>query len=384
MEGKVSVPVVNQPSRQKLLLLLGLVVVLGLGIVWYLNYGSRPYSVDMSKVKTGNPTAQKVSGKVNFAGILDADNKAMVSSQVSGVVSQVLVKEGDSVKQGQVLISLDKKDVQTQLDQAQLNVQKSQAATDQAKLAYDQAEVDYERNQKLLETGAISAKQFEQVTMQRDLTKSQYDTALNVGVPAAQEALQQTQLVMNKTDITSPIDAVVASCAVNPGDYINVNTGGPVLTLVAPKQITLLANAAEGIVSSLQPGQKATVAIDAFPGTTANGEISYISPVSIATGQYYPVRIVLQNPDGLFKPGMTAGAEIEITADYPVVVPKTALFRRDGQTYVYVIKEGKAVQTQVEVGLQGDQAAAVLKGLTVGDKIVTEGTDVIVNGMSLP
>ena len=379
----------NQPearkSLKKLLPILGAVVVLGAALLVYTLMSGSPISAaNPGTIKTGHPTSQDLAGTLDITGVLDSNGKANISSQVSGLVAQVMVNEGSKVKPGDVLASLDKKDVQVQLQQAQISLQKAQYTADQAKISYDKAEIDYERSLVLFQAQAISQSALEQSKQNRDLNQSQYDAALKTGVPAAQETLNQAQLAMNKTDLISPIDGTVATCSINAGDYINANTSGPVITIVANDQITLAANVNEKAINWLNPGQKADVHMDNLPGIKADGEISYISAESMPTGQLFPVKIALQNPDGQLKPGMTASASIHITKTSPVTVPKTAIFRRDGQICVFIVKENKAVQTRILVGLQGDEYVAVDQGLTINDLIVTEGTDAVIDGMTLP
>lgn len=379
----------NQPEsrnlRKTLLPILGLVVVLGAAILIYTLMSGSPISAaNPSTIKTGHPTSQDLAGTLEITGVLDTNGKANISSQVSGLVDQVMVKEGSKVKQGDVLASLDKKDSQVQLEQAQTNIQKAQYAADQAKIACNKAKTDYERSLQLFQAQAISQSALEQSQQNRDLTQSQYDTALKTGIPAAQQALDQARLAANKTDLISPIDGTVATCSINPGDYINANTSGPVITIVGDDQITLAANVNEKAVNWLSLGQGAEVQVDNLPGINMNGEISYIGAESAPTGQLFPVKIALQNPDGQLKPGMTASARVHITKTSPVTIPKTAVFRRDGQTCVFVVKDNKAVQTKILVGLQGDESVAVDQGLTIDDLIVTDGTDAVIDGMSLP
>lgn len=379
-----NIPLIKKP-RGKILPILILIIVVILGTVLYtvLNRG-QDLAADNNGLKTGSAVRQNLTGDVNITGILDSNGKANISSQVSGMVAQVNVKEGSKVKHGDILASLDKKDFQAQLDQARINVQKAQYTVDQAKIAYNQAESDYERMQQLFETGAISKSDLEQIAQKRDISKSQYDAALNTGIPAAKEALNQAQLTLNKTDLISPLDGTVAACSINPGDFINANVSGTVITLVTSGNVTFAGNVSEDCITQLKLGQKADVQIDNPPGANVSGEISYISPISIPTGQFFPVKITLPNSGGQLKPGMTAGATIHVQMTNAVTVPKAAVFRRDGQTYVFVVKDKKAVQTMITVGLQGDKFVAVTQGLTAGEQIVTDGTDAVLNGMTLP
>jgi len=356
--------------RQKIHPIAGLLIMLSLIIGVFLFMNIRPAQVIDNSIKIGRAAQQEITGDVNVTGVLDSNGKTSIASQVSGLVAQVMVQEGSNVQQGDILASLDKRDLQEQLNQAQINVQKARYAADQAKIAYDQTQNDYARSQQLFQAGVISQSDFEQITQKRDLSKSQYDTAFNTGVPAAEIALNQARLALNKTDLISPLDGTVATCSINPGDYINANTSGPVITIVSHDKITLAGNVDEDTVNWLKLGQKADVFIDSLPGTVMTGEIDYLGAESIPTGQLFPVKIRLLNPDHQVKPGMTASAKIHIDLSSPVTVPKSAVFRRDGQTCVFVIKDKKAV--------------SVVQGLNTGEQIIMDGTGAVINGMILP
>jgi RND family efflux transporter MFP subunit len=368
---------------RKLLPILGAIIVLT-GIGFFRMAHSSPISAaDPGSIKFGTAGRQNFVGIVEITGIIDVGGKSILSSQVSGIVDEVLVKEGSKVKKGDILASLDKHDFQVQLNQAQINMQKAQYAADQAKIAYDQAEADYDRSRQLYEAGVLAKSDFEQLTQKRDLTKSQYEGAVNTGLPSAQESLKQAQLALNKTDLISPVDGTVATCTINSGDFINANTSGPVITLVTDDKVNFAGNVNESLINDLKLGQKSTIQIDNLPGVNVQGEMSYISEIAIPTGQFFPVKITVQNADGKLKPGMTATAKLNVEVNNAVTVPKSAVFRRNGQTCVYVIKDNQAVKTIISIGLQGDSAVSVTEGITAGDIIVTEGTDAVMDGMTI-
>ncbi|MHB1651861.1 MAG: efflux RND transporter periplasmic adaptor subunit [Desulfitobacteriaceae bacterium] len=333
-------------------------------------------------VKVAAVGAQTVEGDITLSGIFDAVDKAVVTSQLPGKVKDIKVKEGSRVKKGDLLISLDPADLQAQLEQAQLGEQKSQFVVDQAKLAYDNAQADFTRNQQLLTAGVISQKQFEQITLQRDLAKSQYDTAVNVGLPSAQSAVNAVQLNIVKTAILSPMDGIVATRGVEMGD--NVSPGTPLVSVVSTGDPVLIGNISESALSLLQVGQKAEVLADTIPGSKFTGEIGFISPVSVPTGQFFPLKLSVHDPNGQLKPGMTGSAKIHVQVKAAVAIPNSALFRRDGKNYVYVVKEGKAVKTPVKLSFQGDKESSITEGLAVGDSIVIQGTDDLLDGMKIP
>jgi RND family efflux transporter MFP subunit len=368
---------------KKILPILGIVIVFTGFMMFRLIHNTPMIAADTDSIKIGTINRESFTGTVSVTGILDANGKSVISSQLSGVVAEVMVKEGSKVKKGSILASLDKRDFQVQLNQAQINVHKAQNTADQAKITYDQAQTDFGRSEQLFEAGVLAQSDLEQIRQKRDVYQSQYEAAVHVGLPAAQESLKQAQLALDKTDLVSPIDGTVVTCTINPGDFINANTTGPVITIVRDDQINFTGNVPENVLIDLALGQRAEVEADNLPGASVYGQIISISQVSIPTGQFFPVKISIQD-SGNLKPGMTATANIHVDVNHALSVPKRAVFRRDGQNCVYVVNEHQAVKTVVSIGIQGENTVSVLEGISAGDRIVTEGTDAVLDGMTLP
>lgn len=148
--------------------------------------------------------------------------------------------------------------------------------------------------------------------------------------------------------------------------------------------LMLPPNVAEALVNQLKVGQKAQIGVDTVPGVDFNGEIAFISPVSIPTGQFFPVKITVTDTDERLRAGMTVTARINTAESDFLAISNTALFKRDRRDFIYLVKDGKAVRTSVDIGLQGDKLSAIVKGLNAGDQIVVGGTDQVIEGMALP
>jgi len=364
-------------------LLLSLLVILGLvfGLRSLVRY-EQAWQPDYAQVRTGVVTKQTLVAQLNVTGILDAENKSVVTSPLPGTVANMAVKEGSEVKKGDVLFTLDQKDLLVQLAQAQFGMDKARAAAEQAKIAYDNAQTAYDRSLRLYQAGALSQQQLEQVQMQRDVAKSQYDTALLVGLPSAQAGVQAVQLSLAKTTVMSPIDGVVAACSIAAGD--NVGPGVPLLTVVSARTLTLTGTVPEEALTNLHAGQSAQVSVDSFPGATFPARIALISPESIPTGQMFPVRLTLGNADPRLKPGMTASASIQVELDGTLALPNGAVFHRDGQDCVYVIRNGQAFKQAVDTGLKNERFTQVVSGLKEGDQVVISRADLVYEGMKIP
>jgi len=318
------------------------------------------------------------SGQLALTGIMDVQEKANLSAQLPGIVTNVGAKEGSFVKKGDVIISLDKKDLLSQLEQAKAGLANSQAQAEQARLNYENAENDYKRFQELFKSGAIAQQQMEQITLKRDIAKSQYETAQGAGLQAAQATINAINLNLAKMDIQSPINGILVTSNVSVGDTIG--PGIPLGTIVAIDQLALSGNLAESQINYVKVGDPVEVSVDSIPNRTFTGKISYISPISIPTGQFFPVKVAIDNPEGILKAGMTAMAKITVKNSSVLVIPNSALLRRDDKDYVMVVKEGKAVKTAVRTGLKNEESTVIVQGLQDGDRIVINGVDGLADG----
>ncbi|WP_084295951.1 efflux RND transporter periplasmic adaptor subunit [Desulfitibacter alkalitolerans] len=332
-------------------------------------------------VKTDEVKVMDFSGQLSLTGIMDAQEKSNLSSQLPGIVTNVGAKEGAFVKKGAVIISLDKKDLLNQLDQAKAGLANSQAQAEQARLNYENAENDYQRFQELFKFGAISQQQMEQITLKRDIAKSQYETAQGAGIQAAQAAINAINLNLAKMDIKSPINGILVTSYVSVGD--TVGPGIPLSTIVAIDQLALTGNLAESQINYVKAGDPVEVSADSIPNRTFTGQISYISPVSIPTGQFFPVEITVNNPEGILKAGMTATAKITVRNPSVMVIPNSALLKQDDKNFVMVVKDGKAVKTAVRKGLENEESTVITQGLQAGQRIVINGTERLADGVEV-
>ena len=240
-----------------------------------------------------------------------------VGTKLSNTVSQVLIDDNYEVKKGDLLVQIDPRDYQVQLDSAQAN--------------YDKAKSDFDRDVALAGTAAISKADLDATRATFDVTKA---------------ALDQAKLNMEYTRITAPFDGRITRKAVEPGDYIQT---GQTLFSIVPHDIWITANFKETQLTYMQPGQPVTIHIDAFPGKTFKGHVDSIQsgtgarfsllPAENATGNYVkvvqrvPVKIRFdESPEvqAAFAPGLSVVPEVKISAkqgDADFVVPPNHLLQ---------------------------------------------------------
>lgn len=305
----------------------------------------------MSVLLTGcNSTSQKVEtdavvevSKPVFvmAGIIDANEKAQITTKLSAKVADSFVEVGSVVKKGDSLITLDTIDVEAQVAQAQAGVNTAQAnlikmqagarpeqiaqaqsASDSAKISYDNSKNNHDRNQQLLSAGVIAQAQFEAAQTQLAAAQAQYNSAqdqLNLlirgeteeslNVLRAQVAQSQAALELAKTQlangtIVSPISGIVSAKNINIGEL--ASPGAILISVVNVDSLYIKASLPEGLMGDVSVGEEAVVKVAEIKDQEFKGKISMIDPVIDSRSKSVLVRIKIDNPNSILKPGMLA------------------------------------------------------------------------------
>ena len=283
---------------------------------------------------------------------LEAERRVSVLARTTGLVEELAAEEGDSVRQGQVMVRLNK-------DELSLNKR-------QAQEAFADASANYNRIKALHERGMVS--------------QSEYETA-RLRLDNAKLALEEAQLNLAYADITAPIAGIVTERLVELGDLVRGNQEVFVVADLSPLLVKIFAP--EQRMYQLHPGQEATIAVEALPDTSFRARIRMMSPeVDPASGT---VKVTLEVASGgILKPGMFATVRI-ITARRPqtLIIPKKALVLETDEDDVFLIEDGKVRRVAVELGfVEGDQVE-IVAGLSEGDQVVTIGHEGLKDGAAV-
>jgi len=279
--------------------------------------------------RTDPVTRGSLSVLVTATGSVQPTNQVDVSSELSGIVRKVLVDYNSPVKVGQVLAELDTDKLKATVEssRAKLNAAKAKVAETEATVA--EKEQDYNRKSKLVEKQITSTYDFEAAKAAYRRAIAARESALaDVGVAQADLDLNETNLA--KARIFSPIDGVILSRDVEPGQTVASTLQAPVLFSIAEdlKQMEIQVDVDEADVGKVKEGQKATFTVDAYPDRTFDAEIRQLRFGSETTSGVVTYKAVLttDNSELLLRPGMTATAEIAVQhIDDALLVPNAAL-----------------------------------------------------------
>ena len=253
---------------------------------------------------------------ISATGALNATSKVDVGSQISGQVTAVLADYNDHVTKGQVIARIDPSTYEAQIAQgnAQINNARASLATAQATLR--NAEADFNRKSELAQQQLIARGDFDLARTARDQARAQV-AAAQAQITQQTASTQTTRLNLQRTVIRSPVDGVVLSRTVEPGQTVAASLQAPVLFQIAEdlSQMEILLAVDEADIGQVKPGLDVSFTVDAFPERRFRGKVKQVRLAATNTSNVitYPVVVSLDNSDQSLLPGMTANAEIEVS-----------------------------------------------------------------------
>lgn len=316
---------------------------------------------DVAKVES-----RALSRSLPLSGTLEPLISATVKSQVTGEVLEVTVREGQTVKKGDVLVRVDQSNLSAQVDSAQASMEKAKADLQLAQLNRDNSKA-------MLEQHFISQNAY-------DTTVNAYSEAV-ANLKLAEAQLKLAQINLGYAVIRAPFDGTIAKRAVNPGDKVSPDT--PVMAMVDLTQMELQASAPASDIPNVKVGQHSAFRVDGFGDRRFDGVVRRINPTADESSRAIMVYVAVANPDGALKGGMFAQAELTLDrSDAIPSIPVTAVHNDAGAPYVFAVKEGAIVRTTVTLGLSDPQQGfvEVRDGLASGDRVITAKFDTVKPG----
>lgn len=347
----------NADKKQKLICGCAAVLVLAGGFALYRNITTKPKAADyVPVVRTLTVGQTDADAQNTYPGEIKGRYESSLAFQVTGKINSRLVNIGDHVQAGQILMTLDPKDVNQTVESS--SAQLASAIANQ-KLAADNAA----RYSKLYASGAVS-----------EAVRDQYNTQLEAANATLRQAQAQANASGNQlsyTQLVSDADGVVA--AIN-GEIGQVAAAGsPMVTVVRSGEREVQINVPENV--PLTVGQQASVTFWALPGVTASSVIREISPIADSITRTYKVRVSVPELPAQVKLGMTAKVAFanSAAASDEIIIPATALYQVNGKTQVWLVRNNEAILQDVEVLGYSGSNVRIAKGLAKGDTLITAG-----------
>lgn len=397
-------------------------------------------------VTTEPAVLQNLPQYFEATGNLDSDLRADVAPTVGGKVVAVNFDVGSYVQKGSVLVQLDDRDARIKLEQAQAVVSQQQAAVRQAEASVAQAqanvrqtqsrlgvkdgegfdietfsqvratqaqlslaEKELQRFEKLLESGDVSRSAYDQRLAQRNQLRAQLDESRSnaavavssirtaqagvgtaqqaVGVARAQVVNSQTQVeaaqkAISDATIYAPVSGSILERNADPGEFIGTN--GKVAIIVRTNPLRMKIDVPEQSIASANVGQSISLTTSAYPDRNFSGTIVRIVPGLNTTSRTLVAEADVNNIEGLLKPGQFAIVKILLPESrQSVMIPVRAL-RQDGTTTrVFVIKDGRAVERLVQVGVTEGEMIEAKTGIAADERVAVSNVESLFDGIAV-
>ena len=362
-------------------------------------------------VETYQAVRSDLVQSVVASGRITTPQRVSVGAVITGRVTRIPVKEGQSVKRGDVLIELDDEDERAAVAQArgavaqaeaklrqlrELGLPAAEQALLQAQANQTQARLQYERAVELKTKGFVSQAALDDAQRNLDVAESQLRAArlqVESNRPAgsdfalAQTALAQARASLNlaqakldQTVVHAPVDGTLIARSVEPGNV--VQSGKELMALAPVGETQVVVQIDEKNLAQLKLGQRALASADAYPRDRLTAELIYINPGIDALRGSVEVKLRIPEPPDYLRQDMTVSVDIEVARKAGVVVvPADAVHDSNGaEPWVLAVAGRRAERRPVRLGLKGDGRVEVLDGLQPGDRVIPAGVPLIKSG----
>lgn len=368
--------------KRKKIIILSVAILAVIAILWLL-FGRSSKSASYI-IETATATRGDVSETVTATGTIEPVTQVEVGTQVSGIIDKLYADYNSVVTKGQLIAEMDKVTLQSELTS-------QQATYDGAKAEYEYQEKNYLRNKALHEKQLISDTEFEESTYNYAKAKSAYESS--------EANLAKAKRNLAYATITSPIDGVVISRAVEEGQTVAAGFETPTLFTIAADltQMQVIADVDEADIGGVKEGQRVAFTVDAYPNDTFEGTVTQVRLEATEESNVvtYEVVISAHNPDLKLKPGLTANITIYIAERHNVInipvkalrfipdtpdgkapasqnVPRQEPSANDSLKIVWVQENNEWKPRRIKVGMDNGVNIEICEGLNEGETVAVD------------
>lgn len=339
---------------------------------------SRPIEVVTVKVAPVFPS--KALTVLNASGYVVAQRKAAVSSKATGRLEKLLVEEGRTVKQGQVLAELENQDLRATLEEARAAIKVAKAALKNAQAELDDATLNYNRQKALRKSGSVSEQAF-------DTAEARYrkavamETSARFGVDKATAAVKVAEVNLEYSYIRAPFDGVILTKNADEGEVVapfgaSLNAKAAVVTMADMASLMVEADVSESSLEKVKKGEPVEIRLDAFPNDRFPATVHMIVPTADRSKATVMTKIKFNKLDEKILPEMSAKAAflsrpLQPGENVPFLgIPSSAVRKIGSRSVVYRVNDARVHEVPIKTGKAWGDYVEVVSGLKEGDLIV--------------
>ena len=323
------------------------------------------------------------SAVLNSSGYVVAQRKAAVASKGTGRLVFLGVVEGDQVRRDQIIARLEDNDIKAQLDQAKANLKLAEADL-------KDAENFYKRQKELTAKGLISQQEFE-------TAEARYNRTLAI-IDLASAQVTAAEVAMENTLIRAPFDGTVLTKNADVGEIVSpfgasINSRAAVVTMADMTSLQVEADVSESNIEKITLNQECEIVLDAYPEKSYPGFVAKIVPTADRSKATVLVKVGFKEYDSRVLPEMSAkvtfltrrtNKDEDKDKEKPILLaPSSATGKRNGRDVVFVVKDDKAVEVQVQLGRKFGDNIEIISGVSSGESIIDKLTEKIKDGIAV-
>ncbi len=290
---------------------------------------------------TLSPTT--ITDRINLPGSIEPWTRLQLMSKLGGTITEVLVREGDRVKKGDIIAHIESKDYEIRLDRAEA--------------AYKLAKSEYERDKSIYDKGVIP-------TSAMDANKTNMQTAL--------ADYENAKLLYSRTTVTSPMDGIVRRMDAKIG--LQLSVGDPIAEILELDRLKGVIGIPESDITAARKLDRVEITIQALNNRKISAKTHFLSPSPETIARLYNLELVIDNKAGDIFAGMFIRADIvKQTIENTLAIPFYSVISRNDEQFVYIEEDGVAKKRTVQLGIMEKWMVQITDGLNPGDRLIIEG-----------
>jgi HlyD family secretion protein len=314
-------------------------------------------------------TTGSIESSLEISGTLTPRSRVAVKPKLPGTIDRILVDIGDAVSIGQTIATIDRREIDAQVDAAVAAVAVAQAALDSAEAGLANAALEHDRAGNLFEKGALPRQRLDAAQTQHRAARAQRDLAA-ANLAQADASLRRAREVQSNATVKSPVTGFIVERNYDAGSLPGER---PIVVVADLREMKLEAGVSELEAGRLRVGMQARVTVQAKPGLTFTGQLAAIAPEVDERNRHFKIDVRVPNQGRTLLSGMYASARIvEATMAKAVLVPKDAIATRDGRRIVQKVDGERLVAVTVVEGLSDGSRVQIVSGLAAGDTVLAD------------
>ncbi len=311
------------------------------------------------------------------SGTLKGIEEVPYTATSSGEIVVINAKNGDSVRAGQVIVSIDNQTARSNVRRAASSVNTASSNINSSSAALEEARINYEKYAMLYEKRLVTETEYLNAKTRYNSAKANLNASRN-NLTSARAELDSANDTNRKSVIKTDTTGTIAHMKLEL--HQQTSTGSQLFTVINESEMQLEVGVSPEVISKIHIGTQAKVKIDELKGEELMGTVYEAASAANSSSRQFTVKIKIPNSDRRLKSGMYGTASIDTGNENGLIIPKKAIVVKGVEQVVYIVRNGKAVAIPIKITNQNQEMAAVTgEGLTAGTELIVDGQNVVQN-----